>query len=208
MQKVWPTRLKLIYNQVKRRNGNFKRFTHFSFQVFTEGAWKRSSSSTTCSFFVDWCNTNICPVLKSAGWSTTFALRRILQRLSGGRVCTGKWSRMIVNLSFCSARWILCKKKGIPECILFVTQRITIIGYSSIRSSRRPGSRRRNLLHSSKSSASTRFHFLSTLLKKEMDNELTIVFSSDLEEHSHHKKLKNKSVHHSSFGPSPLTCQL
>ena len=26
-----------------------------------------------------------------------------------------------------------------------------------------------------------------------MDNELTIVFSSDLEEHSHHKKLKKKS---------------
>ena len=51
-----------------------------------------------------------------------------------------------------------------------------IIGYSSIRSSRRPGSRRRNLLHSSKSSASSRFHFHSTLLKKEMDNELTIVF--------------------------------
>ena len=76
---------------------------------------------------------------------------------------------------------------------MFVTQRITIIGYSSIRSSRRPRSRRRNLLHSSNSSASSRFHFHSTLLKKEMDNELTIVFSSDLEEHSHHKKLKKKS---------------
>jgi hypothetical protein len=84
----------------------------------------------------------------------------------------------------------MCKKKGIPDCNLFVAQRnnqllnpITnystqspIIGYSSIRSSRRPGSRRRNLLHSSKSLASSRFHFHSTLLKKEMDNELTIVF--------------------------------
>ena len=50
-----------------------------------------------------------------------------------------------------------------------------------------------SFLHSSKSSASPRFHLQSTLLKKEMDNELTIVFSSDLEEHSHHKKLKKKS---------------
>ena len=48
-------------------------------------------------------------------------------------------------------------------------------------------------VHSSKSSASSRFHFQSTILKKEMDNELTIVFSSDIEEYSHHKKLKKKS---------------
>jgi hypothetical protein len=159
---------------------------HFRFSPKEEWVPLAVSSSTDATPI-------FCPVLKSAGWSTTFALRRILQPLSGGRVCTGKWSRMIVNLSLCSARWILCKKKGIPECILFVTQRITNIGYSSIRSSRRSGSRRRNLLHSSNSSASSRFHFHSTLLKKEMDNELAVVFSSDLEEHSHHKKLKKKS---------------
>ena len=153
----------------------------------------RSLSITTCSFFVDWGNANI--------WSSSqvcWAINYVCSTANFAAAiripcpCTGKWSRMIVNLSLCSARWILCKKKGIPECILFVTQRITIIGYSSIRSSRRPGSRRRNLLHSSKSSASTRFHFHSTPLKKEMDNELTIVFSSDLEEHSNHKKLKKK----------------
>ena len=51
-----------------------------------------------------------------------------------------------------------------------------------------------SFLHSSKSSASPRFHLQSTLLKKEMDNELTIVFSSDLEEHSHHKKLKRNRI--------------
>ena len=48
-----------------------------------------------------------------------------------------------------------------------------IIRYSSIRSSG-PGSSRKNVLNSSKFSASSRFHFHSILLEKEMDNELTI----------------------------------
>ena len=90
-----------------------------------------------------------------------------------------KWSRRIVYLplSPASAQWILCaRRKESLNAITNYSAQSPIIAYSSIRSSRRPGIGRRNLLHSSKSSASSRFHFHSTLLKKEMDNDLTIVF--------------------------------
>ena len=106
-----------------------------------------------------------------------------------------KWSRIVyLPLSPVIVQWILCarRKKSLSAICLWLNA-FTNYRYSSIRSSRRPGIGRRNLLHSSTSSASSRFHFHSTLLKKEMGNELTIVFSSDLEEHSHHKKLKEKS---------------
>ena len=106
-----------------------------------------------------------------------------------------KWSRRIVYLPLSPASAQSSAQEERNPWVQFVcdSTHLPIIGYSSIRSSRRPGIGRRNLLHSSKSSASSRFHFQSTLLKKEMDNELTIFFSSDLEEHSHHKKLKKKS---------------
>jgi hypothetical protein len=93
----------------------------------------------------------------------------------------------------------LRKKKGIPECNLFVTQRIYQLSatHRSAHQDVQGLDGGISVLHSSKSSASSRFHFQSTLLKKEMDNELTSSssssFSSDLEEHSHHKKLKKKS---------------
>jgi hypothetical protein len=117
-----------------------------------------------------------------------------LQPPTGGRVHVSMYVNDQGGLYICRYRPSVHNESSAQEernpWVQFVSDstQLPIIGYSSIRSSRRPGSRRRNLLHSNKSSASSRFHFQATLLKKEMDNDLTIVFSSDLEDHSHHKK--------------------
>ena len=143
-----------------QKQQHYLKCSHIFISDFRRG---RSLSITTCSFFVDWGNANILSSSQVC-WAINY-VRSTANFAAAIRIpcpCTGKWSRMIVNLSLCSARWILCKKKGIPECILFVTQRITnypLLIDPLINTSRE---RLRNVLNSSKSSDSSRFHFHST----------------------------------------------
>ncbi len=137
-------------------------FAHFLFQIFAEGGADRvplavSSSIEATQIF--------CPVLKFAGRSTTFVPRRILQPLSGYRVhVQGNdqgWSeicRFAVH-DESSAR----KKESLSAFCLWLNAS-PIIRYSSIRSSRRPGSRRRNLLYYTPASPRLRQGFIFTLL--------------------------------------------
>ena len=136
-------------------------FAHFLFQIFVEGgtdwvplAVSSSIQATPTSgvYRVDnWYFST--PVLQSAGRSTTFTLRRILQPPTGGRVHVSnihipKWWRRIY---ICRYRPSVHNESSAQEernpWVQFVcdSTHLPIIGYSSIRSSRRPGIGRRNL---------------------------------------------------------------
>ena len=144
-------------------------FAHFLFQIFAEGGADRvplavsSSIEATPTSEIDrvdhWYLAT--PVLRSAGLSVSSLYGEFCSRHQEGvSMYKEMWSRRILNLQLFFRQW---KKKGTgKECILFVTQRITnypLLIDPLINTSRE---RLRNVLNSSKSSDSSRFHFHST----------------------------------------------
>ena len=107
-------------------------FTHFSFQVFTEGGADGlplavpSSIEATPTSEIDradhWYFAT--PVLLSAGLSVSSLYGEFCSRPQEAvSMYKEMWSRRILNLQLFFRQW---KKKGTgKECILFVTQRIT-----------------------------------------------------------------------------------
>ena len=147
-------------------------FTPFSFQIFAEGGtdWVRlavsSSIEATPTSEIDradhWYFAT--PVLLSAGLSVSSLYGEFCSRPQEAvSMYKEMWSRRILNLQLFFRQW---KKKGTgKECILFVTQRkanYPLLIDPLIKTSRE---RRRNVLNSSKFSASSRFvfHFYFTL---------------------------------------------
>jgi hypothetical protein len=107
-------------------------FTHFSFQIFTEGGADGvplavpSSIEATPTSEIDradhWYFAT--PVLLSAGLSVSSLYGEFCSRPQEAvSMYKEMWSRRILNLQLFFRQW---KKKGTgKECILFVTQRIT-----------------------------------------------------------------------------------
>ena len=107
-------------------------FTHFSFQIFTEGGADGvplavpSSIEAKPTSEIDradhWYFAT--PVLRSAGLSVSVLYGEFCSRPQEAvSMYKEMWSRRILNLQLFFRQW---KKKGTgKECILFVTQRIT-----------------------------------------------------------------------------------
>ena len=129
----------------KRRNGNFKRFTHFSFQTFAEGGADRVPLAVSSSIEV---TPIFCPVLQSAGDQLRSLYGKFCSRC---QEAVSMYREMIKDdrkfvVLQCTMNPLQEERNSWVHFVLWLNAS-PIIRYSSMRSSRLPGSRRRNLLH-------------------------------------------------------------